>query len=72
MDRARASSWRFATTLAGLDPDEWPIHVALQDEAATLLSDTVLLARPAIDLLAGGGSQDVAHNIGVLAAGEMG
>jgi hypothetical protein len=72
MDAARAASWKFATTLSRLDPGEWHAHVARQDEEAALLSDTVLLTSPAIDLLAGGGSHDVAHNIRVLAAGEMG
>jgi hypothetical protein len=72
MDAARASAWSFALTLSQLDPSEWPARIARQDEEATRISETVLLASPAVNLLAGGGSHDVAHNIRVLAAGELG
>jgi len=42
------------------DRGSWRDVIAEQDAAATLLTDSILVTSPAVELLAGGGSRDVA------------
>jgi hypothetical protein len=65
IDGARAAAWHFARELVQLDPDEARARVRHQDEAAVLLSDTLLLGSG----IAPAG--DVAADIRILAQGEL-
>jgi len=69
MTGARDAAWRFAKSLAGLDPDAARERIRRHDEECALVSDIVLIRHPVVALFAGD-DRDVAANIGILAVGE--
>lgn len=70
MHAARDRAWRFAERLAVADPARLAAELDRQETETTLLVDVLLLGEPAVHILVGGGSHDVAGNIHVLTRAE--
>ena len=71
MDKARASAWDLATTLAPLSPNQWTPHLALRDLEATALAELVrypigLIFKLGLIVIRSRESSDVARVIDVL------
>ena len=71
MDRARDAAWAFAQELAPLRHLPQVARMAVRDSEAVLVADTVLCDGVIVRLVRDRESQDVAHNIRTLAAGEF-
>ncbi|MFL5382106.1 MAG: DUF5995 family protein [Longimicrobiaceae bacterium] len=71
MQKARDTAWAFARELAPLKHLPQVAKMAARDAAAALLADVVLNDGVIVRMIRARESQDVAHNIQVLAAGEF-
>ncbi|MBV9108709.1 MAG: hypothetical protein JO306_04850 [Gemmatimonadetes bacterium] len=71
MDKARDAAWAFAQELAPLRHLPQVAHMATRDAAVSLIGDAVLNDGLIVRLIRAHESQDVAHNIQVLASGEF-
>lgn len=71
MQNARDTAWAFAQELAPLRHLPQVARMAARDAAAALLADMVLNDGVVVKMIRARESQDVAHNIQVLCAGEF-
>ena len=71
MDKARAAAWDFASALAPLRHLPQVTRMAARDTQVALIGDVVLNDGLIVRLIRERESQDVAHNIEILCAGEF-